>query len=153
MNCFEGRQEFPALWRKTLAAARRAELLAHLHGCAKCDHALRAFALSAPVLHSESAPPAARAAGAERRDFNFEDRPRRILAPARNEPRTPRWMAMAAAVAVFVLSGSAAYLSARAPSASLSDELSNADAGASNSDAGADLFGPDQPIKANDFAS
>jgi hypothetical protein len=53
MNCFEARQEFPALWRKTATAERRAELLAHLKGCEKCDHAFRVFALSAPVLHGE----------------------------------------------------------------------------------------------------
>jgi len=57
MNCFEARQEFPALWRSTLTVERRGELLAHLKGCDKCDHAYRVFALTAPVLHGEMEQP------------------------------------------------------------------------------------------------
>lgn len=52
MNCFEARQDFVGFWRGALDGARRRELLAHLKGCSKCDRAFRAFALTAPMLHS-----------------------------------------------------------------------------------------------------
>jgi hypothetical protein len=52
MNCFEARQDFVGFWRSALEGERRRELLAHLKGCSKCDRAFRAFALSAPMVHS-----------------------------------------------------------------------------------------------------
>jgi hypothetical protein len=55
MNCFEARQDFVSFWRGALDGERRRELLAHLMGCAKCDRALRTFALTAPMLHSGGA--------------------------------------------------------------------------------------------------
>jgi hypothetical protein len=54
MNCFEARQDFVSFWRSALEGERRRELLAHLKGCLKCDRAFRAFALTAPMLHSGS---------------------------------------------------------------------------------------------------
>jgi hypothetical protein len=36
--------------------ARRVELSAHLRECSRCDRSFRVFALSAPVLHSNSEP-------------------------------------------------------------------------------------------------
>jgi hypothetical protein len=51
MNCFEARQDFVSFWQSALDSERRRELLAHLKGCAKCDRAFRAFALTAPMLH------------------------------------------------------------------------------------------------------
>src|SRR5271168_524959 len=102
MNCFEARQEFPALWRKTLPAERRAELLAHLKGCEKCDHAFRVFALTAPVLYGEMEQPAARVLRPARREFSLTDRPRRFASVSREVPRPNRWISMAAAAAIFV---------------------------------------------------
>src|SRR5260221_12765299 len=55
MNCFEARQDFVSFWQSALESERRRELLAHLKGCSKCDRAFRAFALTAPMLHSGSA--------------------------------------------------------------------------------------------------
>ncbi len=55
MNCFEARQDFVSFWRGALDGERRRDLLAHLKGCAKCDRAFRAFALTAPMLHSGGA--------------------------------------------------------------------------------------------------
>ncbi len=55
MNCFEARQDFVGFWQRSLDGERRRELLAHLAGCAKCDRAFRAFALTAPMLHSKGA--------------------------------------------------------------------------------------------------
>jgi len=52
MNCFEARQDFVGFWQSALEGERRRELLAHLKGCLKCDRAFRAFALTAPMLHS-----------------------------------------------------------------------------------------------------
>jgi hypothetical protein len=59
MNCFEARQDFVSFWQSALESERRRELLAHLKGCAKCDRAFRAFALTAPMLHSGSVAAAA----------------------------------------------------------------------------------------------
>jgi hypothetical protein len=55
MNCFEARQDFVGFWRSALDGERRLELLGHLKGCAKCDRAFRAFALTAPMLHARDA--------------------------------------------------------------------------------------------------
>jgi hypothetical protein len=55
MNCFEARQDFVRFWQSALDGERRRDLLAHLKGCSKCDRAFRAFALTAPMLHSGSA--------------------------------------------------------------------------------------------------
>jgi hypothetical protein len=52
MNCFEARQDFVGFWQSALEGERRRELLAHLKGCSKCDRGFRAFALTAPMLHS-----------------------------------------------------------------------------------------------------
>ncbi|MGA8567745.1 MAG: hypothetical protein WB580_08145 [Candidatus Binataceae bacterium] len=54
MNCFEARQDFVGFWQSALDGERRRELLAHFKGCSKCDRAFRAFALTAPMLHSGS---------------------------------------------------------------------------------------------------
>lgn len=59
MNCFEARQDFVGFWRGALDGERRRALLAHLNGCSKCDRAFRAFALTAPMLHSRSGATAA----------------------------------------------------------------------------------------------
>jgi hypothetical protein len=55
MNCFEARQYFVGFWQSALDGERRRELLTHLKGCAKCDRAFRAFALTAPMLHATGA--------------------------------------------------------------------------------------------------
>jgi hypothetical protein len=55
MNCFEARQDFVGFWQSALDGERRRELLTHLKGCAKCDRAFRAFALTAPMLHATAA--------------------------------------------------------------------------------------------------
>ncbi|HUO05442.1 MAG TPA: hypothetical protein VMU16_09620 [Candidatus Binataceae bacterium] len=152
MNCFETRNEFAALWRKTATPDRRAELLEHLRGCDKCDHAFRLFALTAPVLHSDDVP-AAPASGSACREYPFDSPARRVVPIARRTAVAPRWMAVAAA-ALLMLSGTAAYLSARMPAESLSDALSSGDTDLNNNSANqGDLFGPDQPAKVDDFAS
>src|SRR5271154_893319 len=113
MNCFEARQEFSALWRKTATAERRAELLAHLKGCQKCDHAFRVFALTAPVLHGEMEPDAGPVSRPARREVSVGDRPRGFASVSREVSRRNRWLAMSAAAAIFVFASSAAYLSTR----------------------------------------
>ncbi|MDO8432942.1 MAG: hypothetical protein Q7S58_11095 [Candidatus Binatus sp.] len=153
MNCFETRNEFPALWRKTASAERRAELLAHLAGCAKCDRAFRAFALTAPVLHSDSEPPAASARSpGDRRDFSAFDRPLRFASIPRVEQGPRRWLAMSAAAAIFVFASGAAYLSARSSSDTLNDLLSKPEISAT-SEAAADPFAPELPSIESDLAS
>jgi anti-sigma factor RsiW len=152
MNCFEARQEFPALWQRTASADRRAEVTAHLATCAKCDHAFRVFALTAPVLHSTddvSAPVAVANGG---RESSHADRPRRFASVARAEPARPRWLAMSAAAVIFVLASSAAYVSIAAPGDSLSDELFAPDAAVS-SDSAPDILAPELPASENDLAS
>jgi hypothetical protein len=152
MNCFEARQDFPALWRKTASVEHRAELTAHLATCAKCDHAFRVFALTAPVLHSATdlADPAQPAIGG--REFSHADRPRRFASAARAEPVGPRWLAMSAAAVIFVLASSAAYISISAPRESLRDALFAPEAAVS-SEAGADVLAPELPATESDLAS
>ncbi len=151
MNCFEARQEFSALWRKTATPARRAELLAHLKGCEKCDHAFRVFALTAPVLHGEMERDAARVSRPARREFSLADRPRRF-ALAREVSRPNRWLAMSAVAAIFVFASSAAYLSTRAPDESLAEALSMPEA-SMNSESAGDPLAPEMPMTEGDLAS
>ena len=76
MNCFEARQDFVGFWQSALDGERRRELLAHLKGCSKCDRAFRAFALTAPMLHSGSDGAAAEPAiGADQRAACRESAP------------------------------------------------------------------------------
>jgi hypothetical protein len=151
MNCFEARQEFSALWRKRATGERRTEILAHLSSCAKCDHAFRVFALTAPVLHSESEPSAAaRVSSPARREFSLSDRPRRFASVARETTTPQRWFAMAAAAAVFVFATSAALYSVNVPRQTLSEELSMPD---TNAEAAADPLAPEMPVTESDFAS
>ena len=156
MNCFEARQEFPALWRKTATAERRAELLAHLKGCEKCDHAFRVFALTAPVLHGEMERDAARVSRPARREFSLADRPRRFASVTREVAfsRQPnRWLAMSAAAAIFVFAAStAAYLSTRTPNESLGEALSMPEA-SMNSETAGDPLAPEMPMTESDLAS
>ena len=150
MNCFEARQEFPALWRKTLTAERRTELLAHLKGCEKCDHAFRLFALTAPVLHGEMEQPAIRTSRPAR-EFSLADRPRRFASVSREPARTTRWIPMAAAAVIFVFATSAAYLSARVPSDPLGEALVVPESSLS-SETTADPLAPEMPTTESDVA-
>jgi len=152
MNCFEARQEFPALWRKQLTAERRDELLAHLKGCEKCDHAFRVFALTAPVLYGEMEQQASRVARPARREFSLADRPPRFASVTREAPRSNRWLSMAAAAAIFVFATSAAYLSTRSPNESLGEALSVPELSLSPETAG-DPLAPEMPLTENDLAS
>ena len=155
MNCFEARQEFSALWRKTATAERRAELLAHLNGCGKCDHAFRVFALTAPVLYGDMERNPAHVVRAARREFSLADRPRRFASVSREASlsRQPtRWLAMSAAAAIFVFASSAAYLSTRARSESLGEALSIPEA-SMNSETAGDPLAPEMPMTESDLAS
>jgi hypothetical protein len=152
MNCFEARQEFPALWRKTATAERRADLLAHLKGCDKCDHAFRIFALTAPVLYGDMEQPASRVSMPARREFSLADRPRRFASVSRDVSRPNRWLPMAAAAAIFVFATSAAYLSTRAPNESLGEALSAPELSLNPETAG-DPLAPEMPLTESDLAS
>ena len=152
MNCFEARQEFPALWRKTASAERRADLLAHLKGCEKCDHAFRVFALTAPVLYGDMERPASRVSSPARREFSLADRPRRFASVTPEVSRANRWLPMAAAAAIFVFATSAAYLSTRTPSESIGEALSVPELSLSPETAG-DPLAPEMPLTESDLAS
>lgn len=125
MNCFEARHDFGAFWRRELPGERRAALRAHLARCARCDHAFRAFALTAPVLHSDSQPPldrpGARTLGSDSRSSANSS----VVRARRQEGR--RWIAMCAAVTLFVAASVAAWLSVTTPVDSLSDAMSRQD--------------------------
>ena len=149
MNCFEARQEFSAIWRNRATPERRAEILAHLKSCAKCDHAFRVFALTAPVLHSESEPPA-RVHAPARQAFSLGDRPRRFASVSRETERPRRWIAMSAAAAIFVVASSAAFFSAEPPRQTLGEELSMPEV---NFEASTDPLAPEMPVTESDFAS
>src|SRR5260370_1966492 len=123
MKCFESRQEFSAIWRNRGTPERRAETLAHLKSCAKCDHAFRVFALTAPVLHSESQPPP-RVYTPARQAFSLGDRPRRFASVSRETERPRRWIAMSAAAAIFVMASIAAFFSPQPPRQTLRQQRS-----------------------------
>src|ERR1700730_16454174 len=151
MNCFESRQELSAIWRHRATPERRAEILAHLKSCAKCDHAFRLFALTAPVLHSESEPPsAARVPAPARQAFSLGDRPRRFASVSREMQRPRRWVAMSAAAAIFVVASSAAFFFTDTPRQTLGEELSMPEV---NFEASADPLAPEMPVTETDFAS
>jgi len=114
MECFEVRREFADFWRGTLDEAPRRKLIEHLKVCTGCDRAFRIFALSAPVLHSDSHP-----AGSV-----YDDGLRRLpIAPSRM--RT--WMAATAMGTLAVAATVAAYLVVAPPAETLDEALSPAD--------------------------
>jgi hypothetical protein len=121
INCFEARQEFPAFWRRELAPERRAALVNHLAGCAKCDRAFRNFALGAPVLHSVGEPPQRPVA---ERPGGRDARARRSAGVVRGEFVPRRGLAMSAAAMVLIAASLAAYFSVTTPVDTLNDELS-----------------------------
>ncbi len=116
MNCFEARNAFAALWRKTLEPQERGALLSHLKQCPRCDRAFRVFALSAPSLYSDPAP------GQDARPGGRQSS-RPAGARAENARRALR--ALCAMVAMIFAAGFAAYLSASVPRQTLDDALGN----------------------------
>ena len=140
------------MWRKTLTAERRGELLAHLKGCEKCDHAFRIFALTAPVLHGEIERYPAHESRPARREFSLADRPRRFASASREMSRASRWIPMAAAAAIFVFATSAAYLSARVPNESIGEALSVPETSMTSENTG-DPLAPEMPLTESDLAS
>ncbi|HVN63954.1 MAG TPA: hypothetical protein VMT58_04915 [Candidatus Binataceae bacterium] len=153
MNCFDARREFAALWRAAVSAERKAELLAHLGDCAKCDRAFRLFALTAPALHSEPKPGSPKATADANSDFPFGTSARRLAAAPVYFAARPRWMAIAAAIAIFALSSAAVGLAEYAPSPSIADAISSPDSAASAPDTAQDPYGVDQSPEVGDFAS
>ncbi|MGH7863432.1 MAG: hypothetical protein ACREQB_00465 [Candidatus Binataceae bacterium] len=102
-----------------MAPQRRAALVEHLGQCAKCDRAFRLFALGAPALQSDAPLDLSSVAHSP---VSLSARRSRA---AKNSAQ--RWLAMCAALALFVASGFAAYLSVAAPVGQLSDELTAAE--------------------------
>ncbi len=124
MNCFEARKEFGAFWRRTMPLAGRARLVEHLRTCARCDHAFRVFALSAPVVHSECRPETT--SSLARPALNFV-RPRRFASArsetiARRAPRRP-WQVAAAAMALLAIGGFSAWSSVQWPARNFADSV------------------------------
>jgi anti-sigma factor RsiW len=118
MNCFEARQDFRSFWRKELPPERRAEFLAHLAECSKCDGAFRTFALTAPVLHSDSEPLRAKTS-APRMPASARREARAYREPRRSSP----WLSIAAVLALFITGASAAYFAEDTPTETLSDAI------------------------------
>ena len=120
MNCFEARQDFRGFWKQELETDRRAALIQHLSECPKCDAAFRAFALTAPVLHSQAEP--YRPASIPR---VREASPARRSGGARREMRrSSAWLSIAAAAALFIVGASAAYVSVETPATTLTEAIS-----------------------------
>ena len=139
MKCFEARQDFRAFWRKELTPERRAAFLAHLAECDKCDGAFRTFALTAPVLHSDSEPPRVGTSAPRRPSLTRRE------ARAYRTRRSSAWFSIAAVLALLITGASAAYFSEETPTETLSDaihqpsqsvELVSADFPETNSDFG-----------------
>jgi len=126
MNCFETRKGLIAFWRRTMPLTERARLVEHLKACAQCDRSFRVFALSAPVVHSESQP--GTAVSAAQPPLNLV-RPRRF-ATARAEPRSSsQWpWQVAAAVALLFIGGISAWSSTRWPVDNFAESIASASA-------------------------
>jgi len=137
MNCFEARKEFPSFWRRTLTPEERTAFLAHVGRCARCDRAFRVFALTAPVLHGDTAsrePVGVAQASVAPHDSSPYAR-REPAIPSRHGatvtrsavmPRASRtaWAAAAlAAAALFVL-----YIAAATPGQTFEDAITGEDA-------------------------
>jgi len=123
MTCFEARKEFPAFWRHTMPSGSRGSLADHLQGCAQCDRAFRAFALSAPVLHSK--PAAEETPPTSRPPLNLV-RPRRFAArpvPLRRGETWRPWKIAAAASLMVAVGGFSAWSSARWPTENFADSV------------------------------
>ncbi len=118
MNCFETRNGFGAFWRRTLAPESRTALVSHLSECAGCDRAFRVFALTAPLLYSDTTP-AGRGIPSRRR----ESRPATIGRRSENPRRA--WRALCAMAVMIFAAGFAAYLAAAVPRQTLDDAFSN----------------------------
>lgn len=125
MNCFEARQEFVTFWQGKISAEQRQLLAHHLGECTRCDRAFRAFALTAPALHSESEPPeilrrtdrrqSRQAAHAYREATSYR------LAGARGQ----MWAAACAALSMVVVAGFAAYFATAVPHETLDQTLTS----------------------------
>jgi hypothetical protein len=150
MNCFEARQDFVGFWQQALEGERRRELLAHLKGCSKCDRAFRAFALTAPMLHSGGAAAARPSINAAPHDlpqtkpqvdFSIDmnglrsadaQRAAEIVRRAsvyRLADRRPsrHWREVAAGLSAVAAAVLLAYFSVAAPSQTFDDALANSD--------------------------
>jgi hypothetical protein len=107
MNCFETRKEFISFWRRTMPAHERVQFSAHLRECARCDRSFRVFALTAPALHSETAPE-------EDAASYIAPPPRRPAAIGRAVRRDPPvefpWRAMTALLAMAAAAAVAVYV-------------------------------------------
>lgn len=135
MNCFEATKEFPSFWRRTITPEERTAFLAHVSRCGRCDRAFRVFALTAPVLHGDSAPsePMGAAPSAAAHESSLYARREPAVASRRGAtvtgsavvPRASRtvWAAAAlAAAALFVV-----YIAAATPGQSLEDAIMGED--------------------------
>jgi hypothetical protein len=124
MTCFEARKEFPAFWRRAMPPASRSSVAAHLQGCVQCDRAFRAFALSAPLLHSDLMVDAT--PEASRPPLNLV-RPRRFTAdhavPHMRGGRWRPWKIAAAASLMIAVGGFSAWSSARWPTENFVDTV------------------------------
>jgi len=134
MNCFEARKAFPSFWRLMLTPEERTAFLAHVSRCARCDRAFRVFALTATVLHGDSAsrePMPAQASVATHESSSYA---RREPAPTfrRGAPVTPvsprasrtAWAAAALAAAALL----AIYVATATPGQTFEDAITGEDA-------------------------
>ena len=134
MNCFEARKEFVAFWRRQMPPLERAAFSAHLGTCTRCDHSFRVFALSAPVLHSESEPES-RGARAHRSGGL-----RLVAAPAHRDGSVPAargrsrlgrpfsWRDAGAVIAVAAVASLALYFVLPTPRPAFEDALTDGNA-------------------------
>jgi hypothetical protein len=110
MNCFDASKDFCAFWRRTIPLSDRARLVEHLAACAQCDRSFRAFALTAPVMHSERLPEAT--SSSVRPPLSLV-RPRRFAAgragPFARPTNEHPWRVAAAAAALLVIGGFTAW--------------------------------------------
>jgi hypothetical protein len=123
MNCFEARREFNRFWRHTSTPQVRAALVGHLKECTRCDHAFRLFALTAPVMHSESEP------GRTASSRQISRAPAAIVpshkpAGSRRAAKALRpWRTACAAILMLTVAGLSAYKASVVPQQSIDQSL------------------------------
>jgi len=127
MNCFDARKEFRSFWRRTLSPDDRAAFAGHLRGCAQCDRSFRVFALSAPALHSDREPEAARQPSTLAR-AQSQRQPANGGAVGLHGGRSQGWAVAAAAAILLVVSGVAAWSAAPASSQDVMEAIAGDDA-------------------------
>ncbi|MBF6570174.1 MAG: hypothetical protein IVW54_14990 [Candidatus Binataceae bacterium] len=119
MSCFETRKQFANFWRKRLDRGQAVLITDHLRECSSCDHSFRAFALTAPVLHSAFGGYDASAHRGIAGSAIYKLRT--VRESNRHAPQAGKWTAIAMVLAASMV----AYVATTVPNPSLTEVLTS----------------------------